>query len=156
MSAQALGNVRAGACGNSARAEGQDTDRLARRPGDMRPADELRSDWSKAHRAADLLPVCYDGGSLAGHVPGVYACSYGFPHEFGHFADCVASDPQPLETGEDGRAMLEIIYAACQSARTGSQITLPFTPPAWAHGPLHCWKPWLSPDCPVELKMADQ
>jgi predicted dehydrogenase len=52
--------------------------------------------------------------------------NYGFPQEFAHFVDCVANDKQPLETGEDGRAVLEIILAAYQSAGSGQKVTLPF------------------------------
>ena len=51
-----------------------------------------------------------------------------FPQEMRHFVDCVASDETPLETGEDGRAALEIIFAAYESAGTGRRITLPFAP----------------------------
>jgi myo-inositol 2-dehydrogenase / D-chiro-inositol 1-dehydrogenase len=68
-----------------------------------------------------------------------------------HFADCVLNDRQPLETGEDGKAVLEIIFAAYESARTGRKVALPFTPPVWAHSPIHCWKPWLSSDYPENL-----
>jgi myo-inositol 2-dehydrogenase / D-chiro-inositol 1-dehydrogenase len=45
--------------------------------------------------------------------------NYGFPQEFDHFVRCVAEDLQPLETGDDGRAVLEIIYTAYRAARTG-------------------------------------
>lgn len=51
--------------------------------------------------------------------------NYGFPQEFAHFVDCVADDKMPLETGEDGRAVLEIILAAYQSAGEGRRIELP-------------------------------
>jgi predicted dehydrogenase len=51
---------------------------------------------------------------------------YGFVHEMQHFVDCVAHDRQPKETGEDGRAVLEMIYAAYESARTGQAVALPF------------------------------
>jgi predicted dehydrogenase len=51
---------------------------------------------------------------------------YGFVHEMQHFVDCVAKDLPPLQTGEDGRAVLEIIYAAYESARTGQEVALPF------------------------------
>jgi len=51
--------------------------------------------------------------------------NYGFPQEFAHFVDCVANDREPLETGEDGRAVLEIILAAYQSAGEGRKIALP-------------------------------
>ncbi len=70
--------------------------------------------------------------------------NYGFPQELQHFVDCVQHDRQPLETGEDGRAVLEAIYAAYESARTGAKVTLPFTPPEWATKPIHCWKPGLA------------
>jgi predicted dehydrogenase len=56
------------------------------------------------------------------------AWNYGFPQEMQHFANCVANDEQPLETGEDGKAVLEIIFAAYESAGTGRKVELPFTP----------------------------
>ncbi len=52
--------------------------------------------------------------------------NYGFPREFAHFIECVRDDKQPLETGEDGRAVLEMIFAAYRSAGAGSKVTLPF------------------------------
>jgi predicted dehydrogenase len=52
--------------------------------------------------------------------------NYGFPQEFAHFIDCVSNDKQPLVTGEDGRAVLEVIYAAYESAGTGKKVMLPF------------------------------
>jgi predicted dehydrogenase len=78
--------------------------------------------------------------------------NYGFPQELQHAVDCIRFDRQPLETGEDGKAVLEAIYAAYWSARTGQKVTLPFTPPPWATKPIYCWKPWLAPGCPDELK----
>jgi len=76
----------------------------------------------------------------------------GLRHEKAHVVDCVQNDREPLVTGEDGRAAMEIIFAAHGSARTGCKVALPFTPPSWAHSPIHCWKPWLSPDCPEGLR----
>jgi len=52
--------------------------------------------------------------------------NYGFPQEMEHFVDCVQNDKQPLVTGEDGRAVLEVIFAAYESARTGRKVELPF------------------------------
>ena len=52
----------------------------------------------------------------------------GYPHELQHFIDCVQHDKQPVITGEDGRAVLEIIYAAYASAAQGKKIMLPFAP----------------------------
>jgi len=45
-----------------------------------------------------------------------------------HFIECVREEKQPLVTGEDGRAVLEIMNAAYQSARTGQKVRLPFEP----------------------------
>ena len=53
--------------------------------------------------------------------------NYGFPQELEHFVDCVRHDKPPLVTGEDGRAVLEAIYAAYASAGSGRKVTLPFT-----------------------------
>jgi len=52
--------------------------------------------------------------------------NYGFPQEMGHFVDCVQNDKQPLVTGDDGRTVLEVIFAAYESARTGRKVELPF------------------------------
>ncbi len=53
---------------------------------------------------------------------------YGFPHEMRHFIQCVLNDETPQETGEDGRATLEIIYAAYESAGSGKKVTWPYKP----------------------------
>ena len=52
----------------------------------------------------------------------------GYPHELKHFIECVQQNKEPLVTGEDGRAVLEILYAAYASAGEGKKILLPFTP----------------------------
>lgn len=52
----------------------------------------------------------------------------GYPHELKHFIECVQQDKEPLVTGKDGRAVLEIIYAAYASAGQGKKISLPYTP----------------------------
>jgi predicted dehydrogenase len=56
------------------------------------------------------------------------AFNQGYPHELRHFIDCVRHDSQPVTTGEDGRAVLELLYAAYQSARLGQKVALPFQP----------------------------
>jgi myo-inositol 2-dehydrogenase/D-chiro-inositol 1-dehydrogenase len=65
--------------------------------------------------------------------------NYGFPQEFAHFVDCVANDRPPLETGEDGRAVLEIILGAYQSAGEGRKVELP--PRVSTGRPVTLWKP---------------
>jgi predicted dehydrogenase len=48
--------------------------------------------------------------------------NYGFPQEFEHFVDCVRDDKPPLDTGEHGRAVLEMVFAAYESAREGRRV----------------------------------
>ena len=56
------------------------------------------------------------------------AFNQGYPQELRHFIDCVREHKPPLTTGDDGRAVLEMIYAAYHSARTGQKVALPFRP----------------------------
>jgi predicted dehydrogenase len=79
-------------------------------------------------------------GSTRGWTFTIYdeAYNYGFPQEMAHFVDCVQHDKQPLVTGEDGRAVLEVLFAAYESARTGRKIYLPF--PSDAQKPIDLWK----------------
>jgi predicted dehydrogenase len=65
--------------------------------------------------------------------------NYGFPQEMAHFVDCVQNDKQPLVTGEDARVVLEVIFAAYESARTGRKVELPFK--TNAKKPYDLWKP---------------
>lgn len=64
--------------------------------------------------------------------------NYGFPQEMEHFVDCVKNDKEPLVTGEDGRAVMEIIFAAYESAGTGKKVMLPFKTDAAK--PYDLWK----------------
>lgn len=54
------------------------------------------------------------------------AFNQGYPQELRHFIECVRTGAEPLVTGEDGRAVLEILCAAYESARTGQRVALPF------------------------------
>ncbi|NUO02710.1 MAG: Gfo/Idh/MocA family oxidoreductase [Saprospiraceae bacterium] len=56
------------------------------------------------------------------------AFNQGYPQELKHFIGCVLNDTPPLVTGEDGHAVLEIIYAAYASAGKGAKVDLPFRP----------------------------
>jgi predicted dehydrogenase len=56
-----------------------------------------------------------------------------------HFVNCVQNDTPPRVTGQDGRAVLEVIFAAYESARTGSKVALPFKTDA--KKPHDLWKP---------------
>jgi len=52
---------------------------------------------------------------------------------------CVKEDNPALETGEDGRAVLEAVFAAYESARTGRKVMLPFETDAVR--PIDLWRP---------------
>jgi len=54
--------------------------------------------------------------------------NYGFPQEMRHFARCVRGLEQPIVTGNDGRVVMEILYAGYYSAGTGAKVALPFRP----------------------------
>jgi len=51
--------------------------------------------------------------------------SEGYLEEDRHFIDCIVNDREPLASGEDGRAVLELTLAATKSFKTGEPITLP-------------------------------
>jgi len=64
--------------------------------------------------------------------------NYGFPQELQHFVRCVKGEEQPMETGEDGREVLKIIYAAYESAGSGKRIEWPYSP-AKVNKPIDLW-----------------
>ena len=66
--------------------------------------------------------------------------NYGFPQEMRHFARCVRGKESPQATGEDGRTVLEVLYAGYQSAGTGAKVPLPFHP-AGVKRPIDLWRP---------------
>jgi len=65
--------------------------------------------------------------------------NYGFPQEMQHFVNCVLGKETPMETGEDGREVLKIMYAAYQSAGEGRRIDFPYDPPK-VDKPIDLWK----------------
>lgn len=52
--------------------------------------------------------------------------SSGHLQQMAHFVECVRDGRRPALTGEDGRAVLETVCAAYESARTGQEVPLPF------------------------------
>jgi predicted dehydrogenase len=66
------------------------------------------------------------------------AWNYGFPQEMVHFVSCVRDDKPPLCTGEDGKAVLEAIFAAYASANSGQKVSLPFKTDA--KRPIDLWR----------------
>jgi myo-inositol 2-dehydrogenase/D-chiro-inositol 1-dehydrogenase len=65
--------------------------------------------------------------------------NYGMPQELRHFARCVRAKETPLLTGEDGRAVLEMMLAAYASAGEGRKVTLPFRPKG-VRRPIDLWR----------------
>jgi predicted dehydrogenase len=65
------------------------------------------------------------------------AFNQGYPQELKHFIQCIREDKEPVVTGEDGRAVLEIMMAAYESAGTGRKVRLPFR--TQARKPIDLW-----------------
>ena len=64
--------------------------------------------------------------------------NYGTPQEMRHFARCVRGKETPRSTGEDGRVVLEALYAGYASAGEGRKIRFPWTAPA-VERPIDLW-----------------
>jgi predicted dehydrogenase len=110
---------------------------------------------SKGHTRADLLRgsslLTYSeegygyavekSGTTRGYTFTMFeeAWNYGFPQELQHFVNNVLGKEAPMETGEDGREVLKIIYAAYQSAGEGRKIEWPYSPPKVSK-PIDLWR----------------
>ncbi len=104
-------------------------------------ADLLHGNAIETYSAAGYGYAVEKAGATRGWSFTIYEeeWNYGFPQEMQHFVDCVAQDRMPLVTGEDGRAVLEAIFAAYASAGTGKKITMPFSTDAAK--PIDLWRP---------------
>src|SRR5688572_28468627 len=91
-------------------------------------ADLLHGNAIETYSSVGYGYAVEKAGSTVGWSFTIYeeAWNYGFPQEMAHFVDCVKNDKQPSVTGEDGRAVLEAIFACYESARTGRKVPLPF------------------------------
>lgn len=65
--------------------------------------------------------------------------SNGYPQEMSAFANAVRRGTDPVETIADGRAVLEIMWAAYASAAEGRTIRLPYAPPPGVGTPVELW-----------------
>ncbi len=54
--------------------------------------------------------------------------NYGIPQEMRHFARCVRGKETLQATGEDGRVVMEVLYAAYASAGLGQKVQMPYAP----------------------------
>ncbi len=91
-------------------------------------ADLLHGNALEAYSSAGYGYAVEKAGSTAGWSFPIYeeAWNYGFHAEMAHFVDCVQHNRPPLVSGADGRAVLEVLFAAYESARTGRKVSLPF------------------------------
>ncbi len=91
-------------------------------------ADVLQGSSIQTYSTKGVGYAVEKAGSTVGWSYTIYEeiWNYGFPQEFEHFVDCVKNDKEPIVTGEDGKAVLEVIYAAYESAGTGRKVMLPF------------------------------
>ena len=103
-------------------------------------ADLLHGNSIETYSSCGYDYAVEKAGSTVGWSFTIYeeAWNYGFPQEMAHFVDCVQNDKQPLETGEDGRAVMEVLMAAYQSAGSGRKVSLPFE--TTAKRPYDLWK----------------
>jgi myo-inositol 2-dehydrogenase / D-chiro-inositol 1-dehydrogenase len=63
----------------------------------------------------------------------------GYPQEMSEFARAIREGRAPAESGDDGRAVLEIVWAAYASAREKRTIELPYEPPRNFETPVQLW-----------------
>jgi predicted dehydrogenase len=103
-------------------------------------ADLLHGNAIETYSSVGYDYAVEKAGSTVGWTFTIYEeeWNYGFHQELAHFVDCVQHDRQPLVTGEDGRAVLEAIFAAYQSAGTGRKVALPFKTDA--KRPIDLWQ----------------
>ncbi|HYG33574.1 MAG TPA: Gfo/Idh/MocA family oxidoreductase [Clostridia bacterium] len=91
-------------------------------------ADLLHGNAIETYSAVGYDYAVEKAGSTMGWSFTIYEeiWNYGFVHEMAHFVDCVKHDKQPLVTGDDARAVMEVLFAAYESAGTGRKVMLPF------------------------------
>jgi len=103
-------------------------------------ADLLHGNAIETYSAGGYDYAVEKAGSTVGWSFTIYEeiWNYGFVHEMAHFVDCVKNDLAPQVTGDDARAVLEILFAAYESAGTGRKVMLPF--PTTAQKPCDLWR----------------
>lgn len=103
-------------------------------------ADLLRGNSLHTYSRGGYDYAVEKAGTTAGWSFTIYEenWNYGFPQEMTHFVDCVRNDREPIVSGEDGRAVLEIVMAAYASAGQGKKISLPYETDA--RMPIELWK----------------
>lgn len=104
-------------------------------------ADLLHGNSIETYSAVGYDYAVEKAGSTVGWSFTMYEeiWNYGFVQELAHFVDCVRHDQPALVTGEDARAVLEVLFAAYASAGTGRKVSLPFKTDV--EKPFDLWRP---------------
>jgi predicted dehydrogenase len=91
-------------------------------------ADLLHGNAIETYSATGYDYAVEKAGSTVGWSFTIYEeiWNYGFVGEMAHFVECVRDDKQPLVTGDDARVVMEVLFAAYESAGSGRKVNLPF------------------------------
>jgi len=91
-------------------------------------ADLFRGNSSLIYSADGYDYASEKAGATSGWTFPVFeeAFNQGYPQELKHFVSCVREDKEPVVTGSDGRAVLELINAAYAAAGRGAKVAMPF------------------------------
>jgi predicted dehydrogenase len=103
-------------------------------------ADLLHGNAIETYSATGYDYAVEKAGSTVGWSFTIYEeiWNYGFVQEMEHFVRCVKHDTKPIVTGDDGRVVMEVLFAAYESAGTGRKVMLPFK--TEAARPIDLWK----------------
>ena len=104
-------------------------------------SDLFRGNSSLTYSADGYGYAAEKAGSTRGWTFTIFeeAFNQGYPQELTHFIDCVKNDKEPCVTAKDGREVLEMIYAAYESAAKGAKVSFPIEP-AKVPYPMALWK----------------
>ena len=104
-------------------------------------ADLLHGNAIETYSATGYDYAVEKAGSTVGWSFTIYEeiWNYGYVDEMAHFVQCVKYDKKPIVTGEDARVVMEVLFAAYESAGTGKKVMLPFK--TKAAKPFDLWKP---------------
>jgi predicted dehydrogenase len=103
-------------------------------------ADLLHGNAIETYSATGYDYAVEKAGSTVGWSFTIYEeiWNYGFVQEMDHFVQCVKHDLKPIVTGDDARVVMEVLFAAYESAGTGRKVNLPFE--TKAAKPFDLWK----------------
>jgi predicted dehydrogenase len=96
-------------------------------------------------RESGISMFSQQGSAADGLLPGWTRPDYqwlwqnGYPQEMADFARAIRDGREPVESAADGRAVLEILWAAYASAAERRTIDLPYAPPRGVASPVDLW-----------------